>query len=175
MFALQLACIALAQLVGRQTTARSTVLDPLIPWLIVPAALLVISVSRGLRGKIGIHDLFQGETLIQVAVFAALTVTIFALRSEWGRRSTVLAVLPAVLVGGELAYLSRQATWANAHSGPATAAQIETLSKTKGILAQTHGRILAMSGWESPYLSADYTRAADMPSLNWYGPLLNAR
>ncbi|MGO4259024.1 hypothetical protein [Lysobacter sp. TAB13] len=174
-FALQLACIALAQLVGRQTTARSTVLDPLIPWLIVPAALLVISVSRGLRGKIGIHDLFQGETLIQVAVFAALTVTIFALRSEWGRRSTVLAVLPAVLVGGELAYLSRQATWANAHSGPATAAQIETLSKTKGILAQTHGRILAMSGWESPYLSADYTRAADMPSLNWYGPLLNAR
>ncbi|UJB21544.1 MULTISPECIES: hypothetical protein [Lysobacter] len=175
LFALQLACIALAQLAGEQKTARGGAIYSFIPWLIVPAALVIISASTFLEGKIGVRDLFQGTTLVQIAVLAALGLVIFALRTEWGRRSMSLALLPIVLIGGELVYLSRQATWANAYAMPATAAQIEVVSKTKGILARTQGRLLTLSGWESRYLSPDHTRAAEMPSFNWYGPLLNAR
>lgn len=175
LFVLQLACISLARLTEGREPGRGCALLSFLPWLVVPAVLATIALSAQLQGKVGVGDLFQGKPLVQLVVLAAICLGIFGLRSAWGRQSIVLAFLPIALVGGELLYLSRHATWAHAHSGPVSTQQNHLVAKVKGILERTDGRMLTLSGWESPQLPPDTTRAAQMPSLNWYGPLLSAR
>lgn len=178
LFALQLACIALAQLGEQRSQTRgglASSLSSFLPWLVVPAVMATVALSPHLQGKIGAADLFRGKALVQVAILAGVGLSIFALRTRWGRGHALLVWLPIALIAGELLFLSRHATWANAYAGPATVEQTRAVAKVKGILERSDGRLLTLSGWESPHLPPDTVRAAEVPSLNWYGPLLNAR
>lgn len=127
----------------------------------------VINISNILSGASGYQLLF----LMAIAVFLAVNV-----RNLGKLKLFVLFILILGVAGTELYFLSRQAAWFNARTPVADVLSDEVRGQVRELQGSGRGgRLLTLSGWQSRHLDPDSVKAIGLPSVNWYGPLLNKR
>lgn len=106
--------------------------------------------------------------------FAVLVVVgiILSTSKKWVR---IVSVFVAVILGVvELDRFADAMAWRNTLANQNIAKPSADALKVKERL-DGGGRFLAASGWQSRGLSLEHTRLASIPSLSWYGPLLQSR
>jgi hypothetical protein len=179
MAAVQLAAFAVAKLLRRELS-----LAPMLRWCLpgIPLALGLASFGLFFHGVATAFasdsPLLSNTPLIQLGLATAMCIciTIITRPSNGGGGLASKVILLICLIPIlELACLAQYASFSHASATPPTKEQIDYVAAVKGRVLASHGRLLSMAGWESSHLAPDVARAARIPSLNWYGPLLNTR
>jgi len=170
----QMAAIAIASMrstegVNSRSWLRSLAVVVLTTW--VSAIMLTMRQTDASPMDVLLSSPTWVQLVACVACLAALSVACSGSR-KWlfGAAIATTALLPVV----ELAYLSRSMAWATnlmPTDGESSRADIEKVQA----LTSDGSRLASMSGWQSPNLSPDYSRINRIPSINWYGPLLDQR
>lgn len=169
LFILQLACIGVAAVLDSQDRRRLAIAGA-IAFVVVFCAFVA---ARGLdSGLLGARAYLTAQWAAAVASCALI-----AIKPKGTRRTFYIGIAVALVLTpvAELWHLSRGAAWLNAPGRPLSSVGTAQLSELKAALQHHPSRVLTLSGWQSPHRNPDAVRAAGLPSLNWYGPLLNER
>ncbi|MHA6204593.1 YfhO family protein [Dyella soli] len=173
--ALQLACMAFARMTSASLPVKVRVRRAVTAILPLIATIALFRTCTSCSTSIDLIQLFTGPTLFQFLTLSLIAIVSVAWGIKGFGQTNFLLVAPILIAAIELLNLARHAPSTNILGNKHDDAHIEVLSQTKGLIATTKGRLLTLSGWTSPNLSPDIARAAGIPSLNWYGPLLSKR
>lgn len=125
----------------------------------------------------GLLNLLSEASGIQLLFLMALALLFSVNTRALGRvKQLVLFVLILGVTSTELYLLSRQAAWFNARTPAVNELSDEIRGQVRELLGNGEGgRLLTLTGWQSRHLDPDGVKAMGLPSVNWYGPLLNKR